>query len=108
MAEMDVAPNQSLKRTGRCIGGSRKRLYTLKQDQPLPAQLGSLARNEREYSVIRLQAIFLVVSALVYFLTGFSGKYSKKKRLIFALIMYITLFTTVAAMVLISGDKPYE
>ena len=57
--------------------------------------------------MIRLHIIFLAISAFVYFLKGLSGKYSKRERLIFALIAYITLFATVFAMVLISGDKPY-
>jgi len=57
--------------------------------------------------LIRLQLIFLAISAFVYFLSGLSGKYPIRKRLIFAIIAYVTLFATVLAMVLISGDKPY-
>ena len=57
--------------------------------------------------MIRLQAIFLAISAVVFFLAGLSGKYSIRKRLIFAVITYIILFLTVFAMVLINGDKPY-
>jgi len=57
--------------------------------------------------LIRLQAIFLIISAFVYFLTGLSGKYSIREKLIFAAITYISLFAAVFAMVLISGDKPY-
>ena len=57
--------------------------------------------------MIRLQVIFLVVSAFVFFLAGLSGKYSIRQKLIFAVITYIILFLTVFIMVLISGDKPY-
>lgn len=57
--------------------------------------------------MIRLQAIFLAISALIYFLASLHGKHSKRERLIFALITYVTLFATVLVMVLVSGDKPY-
>jgi len=57
--------------------------------------------------LIRLQAIFLVISAIVYFLAGLSGKYSIRKRLILAVTTYIILFATVFVIVLISGDKLY-
>jgi len=56
--------------------------------------------------LIRLQVIFLAISAFVFFLAGLSGKYPIRKRLIFAVITYIILFLTVFEMVLISGDKP--
>jgi len=57
--------------------------------------------------LIRLQVIFLVISAFVYFLAGLTGKYSIKKRLILATVTYVILFATVFAMVFISGDKLY-
>jgi len=56
---------------------------------------------------MRLQIIYLVLSALVYFLSGLTRKYTRKQRLLFALGMYVALYTVVAVLVLITGDQPF-
>ena len=55
---------------------------------------------------MRLLAIFLAISASVYFLTGLSGKHSKKRRLRFALATYTILFLSMLVVVLFRGDRP--
>jgi len=63
--------------------------------------------GKKDKQLIRLQAIFLVICAAVFFLTGLPGKYPLRERLIFAVITYIVLLASVFAMVFVTGDKPY-
>ena len=55
---------------------------------------------------MRLLAIFFVISAFVYYVTGRSRKYSRRQRFVFALITYVTLYTVLLATILLSGNKP--
>ena len=55
---------------------------------------------------MRLLAIFFAISAFVYYFTGRSRKYSRRQRLIYALIAFVALFALLVVMILVSGDKP--
>ena len=55
---------------------------------------------------MRLLAIFFIVSAFVYYVTGKPGKYSRRQRLIYALLTYVVLYAVMLVTVLLSGDQP--
>ena len=55
---------------------------------------------------MRLLAIFFVISAFVYYVTGRPGRYSRRQRLVYALLTYLGLYAAMLATVLLSGDQP--
>jgi hypothetical protein len=55
---------------------------------------------------MRLLAIFFVVSAFVYYVTGRSPKYSRRQRFVFALITYLSLYAVLLATIILSGNEP--
>ena len=55
---------------------------------------------------MRLLLIFFAVSVFVYFVTGRIQKYSRRQRLVFALMTYVTLYAALLVTVLFSGDSP--
>lgn len=62
--------------------------------------------NKGDDYLMRLLAIFFIISAFVYYVTGKPGKYSRRQRLVFALLTYVGLYAAMLATVLLSGDQP--
>lgn len=53
---------------------------------------------------MRLLSVFFVISFVVYALTGIPKKYSKRKRLLFALGTYLALYVILLLMIAFGGD----
>ena len=61
--------------------------------------------NEETLRDMRLLSVFLVISLFVYFVTGIPKKYTRKKRLLFALGTYVVLYLGLLLMIAFGGDS---
>ena len=53
---------------------------------------------------MRLLSVFFVIALAVYFLTGIPKKFSKRKRLLFALGTYVALYIVLLMVIAFGGD----
>ena len=53
---------------------------------------------------MRLLLVFFVIAVAVYVLTGIPKKFSRKKRFLFALGTYVTLYIILLLVIAFAGD----
>ena len=62
--------------------------------------------KEEKGGFMRLLALFFALSVFVYYLAGRPGKYSRRQRLLYALLTFVALYAVLLATVIWSGDPP--